>query len=310
MANPPPRQPTQPPHDLDDENMLERALRKSPDFLRDYGTYLLLGLCVLAAGWWYYNSRAAAEAVRGQNTAQGLSNLARTVSSAEAAKRTAAFQTPDKLARQQSELTSEFDANAASVTGEGHAGGASRRVLRLRGDFAWVNGARCRRRPAEDAGHHPARRRSPSRPRRRRGRRASGSPTPRAAYTPGRRAVPQADQPTTSRPCSAWPPSRSRRAASTTRAGFTTNCLARDDLGDGDEVHGPAAQGIAADAGRRTRGSSPPPPPPPASQPADAGRRTNSRRRRMLDDAALTGASPHPALKSARQALNGDRTPA
>ena len=139
MAKSPPRQPLPPPQDLggDDENMLERALRKSPDFLRDYGTYLLLGLCVLAAGWWYYNTRANAEAVRSQNTAQGLSNLARTVSSADAAKRTAAFQTPDNLARQQSELTSEFDANAAAVSGEGNAGAKSA-VLRLRGDFAWA----------------------------------------------------------------------------------------------------------------------------------------------------------------------------
>ena len=120
-----------------DENMLERSLRKTPEFFRDYGTYLLLGVIVLAAGWWWYNARLDAAAARDQNAAQALANLTRTLSTTQQLAQTAAFLPPDALARQQGELTAEFDANAAAVTSDGDAGAKSH-VLRLRGDFAWT----------------------------------------------------------------------------------------------------------------------------------------------------------------------------
>ena len=123
-------------HELQD-NALEQSLRKAPALLRDYGTYLVLAVIAVAAGWYWYNARSSEAVAKQDATSQALLNLSRTLGSAEQMGEFAAFMPPDELARRQSELTSEFDQYALVVTDNGQPA-ARAHLLRLQGDLAWA----------------------------------------------------------------------------------------------------------------------------------------------------------------------------
>jgi tetratricopeptide (TPR) repeat protein len=123
-------------HELE-QNSLYQALAKLPTFAVEYGAYILLGVAVVVALYYFFHTRRTAAQQELEAEAVGVYSMVETVDAAEQFRRLAGFVTPEEMAQRQADFASDFEAFSL-LPSTSERPGVKARALRLRGDFNWT----------------------------------------------------------------------------------------------------------------------------------------------------------------------------
>lgn len=133
-------------HELE-HNSLYQALQRVPGLLVDYGSYVLLGLAVVVALYFFFRTRSTAVQQEREAEAVGLYSMAETVDAAQQFRRLSGFMSSEEVAARHSDLASNFEAYSL-LPATSQRPGVRSRALRLRGDFGWTLATYPKPRPA------------------------------------------------------------------------------------------------------------------------------------------------------------------
>src|SRR5688572_16467360 len=123
-------------HELE-QNALAQALTKAPAMFWEYGSYLLLGIAVVVALYFFFSTRTAAELQEREGEAASLYNMASAIQGAESARLEAVFLSPEEIVARQADATGDFRAYE-NLPATSDRPGVRAHAVRLRGDLNWT----------------------------------------------------------------------------------------------------------------------------------------------------------------------------
>ena len=123
-------------HELE-QNTLAQALTKAPALFWEYGAYLLLGIAVIVALYFYFSTRSAAQIQEREGEAASLYNMASAIEQAERSRLEAVFLSPEEIIARQADATGDFRAYE-NLPATSDRPGVRAHALRLRGDLNWT----------------------------------------------------------------------------------------------------------------------------------------------------------------------------
>ena len=127
-------------HELE-QNSLYQVLARLPALVADYGAYILLGVAVLVAVYFYFSTRSNTAVQEREAEAIGLYSMGVTIENArqyrERLSRLSQFLSTEDVTGELATLVSDFE-SYSMLPATSEVPGVRSRALRLRGDFNWA----------------------------------------------------------------------------------------------------------------------------------------------------------------------------